>query len=222
MIQKNRLTFLKILPILRLNTRIFAPTAIDQIIKEYGRDPFLILMSCLLSLRTRDRVSVKISQKLFERASTPAALIRLSQDELEKIIRPVGFYRSKAATLKEVSNKILTQFNSTVPQKIEELLSLKGIGRKTANLVIGYAYNIPALCVDTHVHRLSNRLGLVQTKTVEQTETALKKIVPKNCWIELNRLMVSWGQNVCRPVSPACSQCSIFYLCQRANLKKIK
>ena len=211
---------IKILSILRNETKKFTLPAADQIIKEYGKDPFLILISCLLSLRTRDVTSVKISRQLFRRARTPKALIAIPQQELEVMLRPIGFYRRKAAIIKHVSNELLTRFGGRVPSNSEDLLSIKGIGQKTANLVLGYAYGIPAICVDTHVHRLSNRLGLVKTKTPDQTEKALQQIVAKKNWIELNHLFVLWGQNICTPVVPICSKCSLFYLCPRIGVKK--
>lgn len=212
--------FLHILKVLRLNTKKFALPAIDTIIKEYGKDPFLILISCLLSLRTRDVMSVKVSRQLFERARTPTSLVAIPQKELETIFRPIGFYRRKADIVKHVSSEILTRFHGKVPKTSHELLSIKGIGQKTANLVLGYAYNIPAICVDTHVHRLSNRLGLVSTKTPEQTEKALEKIVPKKNWIELNHLFVLWGQNICTPVAPKCSRCCLSPICPKIGVKK--
>jgi endonuclease-3 len=165
---------------------------------KYHNDPFLILISCLLSLRARDTVTLPISEKLFSQAKTPQALLKISVPELEKIIHPIGFFHQKARTLHNVSRDLIKRFHSKVPDNEEDLLSMKGVGRKTANLVLGVAFNIPAICVDTHVHRLANQLGLVTTKTPEQTEYALKKIVPKKDWIELNRLLVVWGQQVPR------------------------
>lgn len=211
---------LKIIQLLRNNTKNFALPAADQIIREFGKDPFLILISCLLSLRTRDVTSVKISRQLCAMARTPQELLAITQEKLEELFRPIGFYRRKAAIVRHVSKEILTRFHGKVPKTDKELLSIKGIGQKTANLVLGYAYGIPAICVDTHVHRLSNRLGLVKTKTPEQTEKALQHIVPQKYWIELNRLFVLWGQNICTPVAPICSQCVLSPICPKIGVKK--
>jgi len=168
------------------------------IAKKYHNDPFLILVSCLLSLRARDTMTLPVSEKLFLRARTPDQLLKIPIHELEKIVHPLGFYRQKARTLHSVSKELITRFNGKVPHTEEDLLSLKGVGRKTANLVLGVAFGIPAICVDTHVHRLSNALGLVRTKTPDQTEVALKKIIPEKDWIEFNKLLVVWGQQVPR------------------------
>ena len=194
--------------------------AVTQIVKEYGRDPFLVLVSCLLSLRTKDTVSFPASQKLFQLAKNPQQLLKIPSSQLETIIYPVGFYRQKAKQLHEMSRQLIEQFDGKVPQTEQELLSLKGVGRKTANLVLGEGFGIPAICVDTHVHRISNRLGLVKTKTPEETEVALKELLPKRYWIAYNRLLVMWGQNVCVPISPFCSRCAIYDLCQRVGVKK--
>ena len=141
--------------------------------------------------------------------------MKISISQLEKIIFTAGFYKQKSQTLIEVSNTLLTKFNSIVPKTREELLSIKGIGRKTANLVLGKAFNIPAICVDVHVHRISNRLGIIKTKTVEETETELEKIIPQDLWIEWNKYLVIWGQNKCTPRKPKCSRCAINLLCQK-------
>jgi endonuclease-3 len=168
-----------------------------RIAREYRADPFLILISCLLSLRTRDIISYAVSKKLFAIASTPQALIALPLSQLESIIYPTGFYHKKAETLQSVSHALLDRFNGKVPKTSEELLSLPGVGRKTANLVLAEAFDIPAICVDTHVHRLANTLGLVSTKTPEATERELEKIIPKSRWIQAHRLLVMCGQNNC-------------------------
>lgn len=197
------------------------PTMTSSIISLYGQDPFLVLMSCLLSLRTKDAVTLQASLRLFQKAITPQDIIDLSVETLAKIIYPVGFYRRKAVLLPEVCQDLLNRFGGKVPSSYQELLSIKGVGHKTANLVLGEGFGIPAICVDTHVHRISNRLGLVSTQTPQQTEEALKQLLPKEYWIEFNRLVVIWGQNICVPVSPFCSRCSIYDLCERkAVLRK--
>jgi endonuclease-3 len=162
------------------------------------KDPFFVLVSCLLSLRSRDTVTLPISQNLFSRVTSPQEMLDIPLQDLEEIIRPIGFFHQKARTLKHVSAELLNRFNGRVPSSEADLLSIKGIGRKTANLVLGLSFGIPAICVDTHVHRLSNQLGLVSTKTPEQTEEALKKILLKKDWIEFNNLLVTWGQKVPR------------------------
>jgi endonuclease III len=191
-----------------------------SIVEEYGRDPFLILISCLLSLRTRDTVSLPASQRLFEYAKTPHELIKLSPSTIQKIIYPVGFYRVKAANLIKVSHQLINDFSGKVPATEEALLTLAGVGRKTANLVLAEGFQIPALCVDTHVHRISNRLGLVSTQTPAETEEALKQLLPKRYWAEVNNLLVMWGQNVCVPISPLCSGCALLPLCPQRGVTR--
>lgn len=191
-----------------------------QLIELYGRDPFLILISCLLSLRARDPVTFEVSKKLFERVRTPQELVKVPIHELEEVFYTLGFYHRKARVVVEVSQELLARFNGIVPSTREELLTLPGVGLKTANLVLSEAFQIPALIVDTHVHRLSNRLGWVQTTTPEQTEAELQKIVPKTEWTELSRLLVMWGQNVCVPISPWCSKCVLSPLCPKVGVGK--
>lgn len=203
---------------LRQATRDMVKPAVTTIIKEYGKNPFLILVSCVLSLRTKDTISLPASRRLFSLARTPEQLRDLSLSEIEKTIYSVGFYRQKARQLHAISVDIIEKFNGNVPRTEQELLSLVGVGRKTANLVLGEAFDIPAICVDTHVHRISNRLGLVNTKTVEETEYALKKILPSEYWIEYNKLLVMWGQNICVPIAPWCSRCAIADLCPKKDV----
>ncbi len=210
----------KIIKTLREATKNMVAPAATQIVEEHGRDPFLILISCLLSLRTKDTVSLPASQRLFKVAKTPQEILKIPRLELEKIIYPVGFYRIRAIQLHEVSHELIERFDSTVPNNEEDLLSLKGVGPKTAALVLGEAFGIPAICVDTHVHRISNRLGLVKTKKPQETEQELKKVLPKEHWIEYNKLLVIWGQNVCVPISPFISKCAIADLCPRVGVKK--
>lgn len=163
--------------------------------KEYGRDPYLVLIACLLSLRSRDVVTIHVCRELFTYARTPQELLRIPIKQLEKIIHKIGFFRKKAETLRSVSNELIERFGGKVPHTEQELLSLKGVGRKTANLVLSEGFNQPAICVDVHVHRLANQLGLVHTKTPEQTEYALQKIFPQKDWRDINRLLVMLGQN---------------------------
>lgn len=193
---------------------------ITQIIESYGKDPFLILISCLLSLRARDTNTIKICKELFSVAKTPQEILNLDTTKLEKILYSGAFYKKNTKLLKEVSFSFLTKFDGKVPNNEGDLLSINGIGRKTANLVLAKAFDIPAICVDVHVHRISNRLGLVDTSTVEETEQALKLITPKEYWADINELFVTWGQNICVPVSPFCSKCILSPLCPKLRVKR--
>lgn len=215
---RNRV--LKILGILRTATKSMNKPASQEIVSRFGRDPFLVLVSCILSLRTRDTISFPASCRLFEHAKTPAALLDLSTATIEKLIYPSGFYHQKARTLHIISHDIIMRFNGVVPHTKEELMSLHGVGPKTANLVLAEGFGIPALVVDTHVHRISNRLGIIQTKTPEETEQALMDIIPKEHWIEWSHFLVIWGQNICVPISPFCSICPLLPLCERRGVIK--
>jgi len=184
-----------ILDILEHATRSMIPPMSVLLVRDFGRDPFIILISCLLSLRARDRVCYPICKQLFSRIRTPEALRAMNINELEEIIRPIGFYHRKAYTLQRVCAELIERFQGKVPANEGDLLSLYGVGRKTANLVLSEGFEMPGLCVDTHVHKIANRLGLVSTKTPQETEKALKKLVPKKRWRDINRLFVVWGQN---------------------------
>ncbi len=182
------------------------------------KSPFLVLISCIMSLRTKDETTLPASERLFKLADTPETMIKLSASQIEKAIFPVGFYKTKARTILGICKDIIEKFNHKVPDDIETLLTMKGVGRKTANLVLTEGFNIPAMCVDTHVHRISNRFGYIQTKSPEETEWALRKKLPKKHWIDYNALLVTWGQNVCKPVSPLCSRCSVSRYCAKSNV----
>ncbi|MFA5139812.1 MAG: endonuclease III [Elusimicrobiota bacterium] len=181
-------------------------------------DPFLVLVSCILSLRTKDPVTEAASERLFGLASTPQALARLPVPSIEKAIYPVGFYRTKARTLRDLSRTLLREHGGKVPDTMEALLAFKGVGRKTANLVLTVGFGKPGICVDTHVHRISNRLGYVRTKTPEETEMALMKKLPERYWLVYNELLVAFGQNVCVPVSPWCSRCGVERWCAKRGV----
>lgn len=187
---------------------------------EQRKDPFRVLVSCILSLRTKDEVTAAASKRLFELASTPAALAALGEDKIEETIYPAGFYRTKARTLKDLARDIIERHGGRVPDTMEGLLGLRGVGRKTANLVLTMGFGKAGICVDTHVHRIVNRWGLVQTKTPEKTETALREVLPRRYWIGINDLLVRYGQNICRPVSPFCTRCAISNFCARKGVKK--
>lgn len=187
----------------------------------YGANaPFKVLISTVLSLRTKDATTEKASHRLFARAETPQALLGLRAAEIESLIYPVGFYRTKARNILQICRRLLEKFGGKVPDDLETLLTFRGVGRKTANLVMTVGYGKPGICVDTHVHRLSNRWGLVKTRTPEETEMELRRILPKRYWIRFNDLLVSYGQNLCVPVSPFCSRCKIRKYCPRVGVHK--
>jgi len=189
-------------------------------ISKRGATPFQVLVSTLLSLRTKDEVTAKACERLFEVARTPREILGLDEDEIKKLIYPVGFYPTKAKRLKEISRILMAEYDSKVPDEIDELLKLPGVGRKTANLVLIEGYKKDAICVDTHVHRISNRVGYVETKTPDDTEFALRKKLPIRHWLRYNELLVAFGQVVCRPVSPFCSKCPVERVCPKKAVKK--
>jgi len=186
-------------------------------VSEERFDPYQVLISCLLSLRTKDQTTAQATHRLFKVADNPVDMVKLTAKRIQKLIYPVGFYRNKSRVLIGVSRKINQDFAGRVPGRLEDLLALKGIGRKTANLVLGLGFGIPAICVDTHVHRISNRLGWVKTRTPEETEKALEKIIPKRWWVDLNSWLVAFGQNICVPISPFCSRCRVNSFCERTH-----
>ena len=179
---------------------------------------FKILISTVLSLRTKDKTTEEASHRLFEVAQTPSQLLKLSIPEIERLIYPVGFYHTKAKNLVKICHQLESRFDGRVPASMEELLSLPGVGRKTANLVMTVGHGKHGICVDTHVHRISNRWGLVKTRTPEETEMALRKTLPKRYWIEYNDLLVAFGQNLCVPISPFCSRCKISRYCPKVSV----
>jgi len=185
---------------------------------EEHSGPFPILISTILSLRTKDEVTAIAAERLLALARTPEEMLKLSEGKIIKAIYPVGFYRIKAKTILNISKELIDRFHSRVPDTIEQLLTLKGVGRKTANLVVALGYNKEGLCVDTHVHRISNRLGYVKTKTPDETEFALRKKLPSKYWLRYNTLMVAFGRHVCVPISPFCSRCPVFAYCDRVNV----
>ncbi|OPY79920.1 MAG: Endonuclease III [Syntrophorhabdus sp. PtaU1.Bin153] len=193
---------------------------VTKISRSDAGNPFLILVSTLLSLRTKDETTDMVMQKLMERATTPPEILEIPLEELETTLYPVGFYRNKAAVLKAVSRTIIDRYNGIVPDTVEELLTIKGVGRKTANLVVTEAYGKPGICVDTHVHRISNRIGIVATRNPHETEEALRKILPKEYWIIYNTLLVAFGRKTCKPISPFCSTCPLAHLCKKVGVTR--
>jgi endonuclease-3 len=193
-------------------------TPVVTLIAESSDSPFKVLISCILSLRTQDSTTAQASRRLFALADSPETIMRLSAKKIEQVIFPVGFYRTKAKTILEICRNLNENYRGRVPDEIDELIKFKGVGRKTANLVVTLGYNKPGICVDTHVHRISNRWGYVKTATPEKTEVALRQKLPKQYWIEYNDLLVSFGQQLCRPISPLCSQCPVAKYCSQIGV----
>ena len=183
------------------------------------KSPYLVLVSCLLSLRTKDETTLPAAERLFALAQTPARMLELSIRDIERAIYPVGFYRTKAQRILDISRVLIRDYKGRVPATMEALLSLKGVGPKTANLVLVEGFGKPGICVDTHVHRISNRLGYVRTRTPEETEKALREKLPQKLWKDINWILVLWGQNVCRPVSPKCSACPVSKICRKIGVQ---
>jgi len=187
-------------------------------VAHYAETPFTVLISCVLSLRTQDKTTDAASERLFRLAKTPQAMHRLPLRSIRKAIYPVGFYKTKAKHIKKICDMLLQAHGGQVPAHLEELLELPGVGRKTANLVVTEGFGKPGICVDTHVHRITNRWGYVKTKTPNDTETALRKKLPKAYWIKINELLVTYGQNLCKPISPLCSRCRLRPWCPRRGV----
>ncbi|TXJ56134.1 endonuclease III [Brachyspira aalborgi] len=198
--------------LLKVTKRMPMPV-VTEIKLVTNRDAYKILISTMLSLRTKDSTTRDASMRLFEKAGNPKDMLKLSEEEIAKLIYPVGFYRIKAKNILEVSQTIIDDYNGKVPNEIDELLKLRGVGRKVANLVITEAFDKYGICVDTHVHRISNRFGYVSTKKPEQTEFALRKKLPKKYWRVYNDTLVIYGQNLCKPINPLCNQCSVSKYC---------
>ncbi|MBI3062447.1 MAG: endonuclease III [Deltaproteobacteria bacterium] len=193
-------------------------TPIVTVVAQSSESPFHVLISCILSLRTQDATTARASHRLFALANTPAEMLKLSARKIEKAIFPVGFYRTKAKNIRAICRALLETYSGKVPDEIDELLKLKGVGRKTANLVVTLGYRKPGICVDTHVHRISNRWGYVRTKNPKETEFALREKLPRQYWLEYNDLLVTFGQHLCRPISPMCSRCQVKKYCARVGV----
>lgn len=193
-------------------------TPVVTLMAETYASPFRVLISCILSLRTQDATTAKASHRLFAVADSPEAMVRLTAKKIEKLIYPVGFYKTKARQIREICHTIIDRHAGKVPDEIDELLQFKGVGRKTANLVVTLGYNKPGICVDTHVHRISNRWGYIKTATPAKTEIALRAKLPKKYWIEYNNWLVNFGQHLCRPISPLCSKCPVKKYCRQIGV----
>lgn len=203
---------------LKKAVRKFRTPSVTVIAKK--NDPFAVLVSCIISLRTRDEVTELASARLFTLAKLPAELLELSNAKIEKAIYPAAFYRNKTKSLKDLCQVLVKEYSGKVPDKLEDLLKLKGVGRKTANLTLILGHNKPGICVDIHVHRISNRWGYVKTKSPDETEMVLREILPKRFWKGYNDLLVSFGQNLCKPVSPFCSSCPVEDQCPKIGVNR--
>lgn len=209
-----------VLRIVKREIRQWEEPVLGVVARESNRDPFRILISCLLSLRTKDKTTGEASARLYALAHQPATMLTIPLRQIEQAIYPVCFYRTKAKSIHAICRRLLEVYGGAVPDSIEELVTLSGVGRKTANLVVTVAFGKPGICVDIHVHRISNRWGYVKTETPEETEVALRNKLPKQHWITFNDLLVPYGQHLCQPVSPFCSQCKLTEYCDRVGVKK--
>ncbi|MDR2952965.1 MAG: endonuclease III [Treponema sp.] len=192
--------------------------SVNTVAEHYHRDPWAILVSTILSLRTKDEVTLKTSKRLLEKAPSPADMVAIEEEKIAKLAYPAGFYRTKAASLKKIAVILLEQHDGKVPAFMDALLALPGVGRKTANLVLAEAFDIAAICVDIHVHRISNRCGWLSSRCPEETEIIMKDILPQKYWKRINRILVLYGQKLCRPVSPYCSRCVIKEHCAQISV----
>ncbi len=200
--------------ILARNSARFAMPSVTRISKQ-AKDPFRVLVSCILSLRTKDKVTAEASQRLFALAEAPAGMVRLNARQIARAIYPVGFYRTKSIRIRGICKRLLEEFGGKVPSDFDALMTFKGVGRKTANIVMTYGFGKKGyLAIDTHCHRVPNRLGWVTTKTPEQTEEALKRVLPKRYWRDFNNIFVQFGQNICRPARPNCPECPVSRYCK--------
>ncbi len=207
-----------VLKIIKQKNKEFVEPVVTTISRK--QTPFHVLISCILSLRTKDQTTREASDRLFAVAGNPEDMMRLSAERIEKLIYPVGFYRTKAKTIRIICGKLIKIYKGSVPDEIDELLKLKGVGRKTANLVVTLGYKKPGICVDVHVHRITNRWGYVETKNPKETEFVLREKLPKKYWLTVNDLLVTFGQNICTPVSPKCSICPVIAYCQKTGVTR--
>lgn len=209
----------KILKIIEKSTNQWKLPSVSTI-AQGPPSPFRVLIATLLSLRTKDDVTMAASRRLFHMADTPESMILLTGKQIEKLIYPVAFYRNKSAHILTICKDLINEHNGIVPRDIETLLKFKGVGRKTANLVLILGYDIPAMCVDTHVHRISNRMGYIKTRNPDESEQKLRQKLPEKYWMKYNDLLVTYGQNLCKPVSPLCSSCRVASYCPKIGVTK--
>lgn len=192
--------------------------SVSLIALNYNKNPFCILISTIISLRTKDKITLEASNRLFSFATNPTDLLKLSEKKIEELIYPCAFYKKKTKTIINISKTLIKNFNSEVPKTQKQLLSLSGVGIKTANLTLNLAFDIQAICVDCHVHQIANRIAWINTKTAEESEKELQKIMPKKYWIILNELLVSFGQYICTPINPKCNSCSLNDICKKKGV----
>jgi endonuclease III len=216
--EKGDFNIAEVVKELKKTVKGFRTPSVTVIAKK--NDPFAVLISCIISLRTRDDVTEPASARLFVLAKSPAELLKLSDAKIKKAIYPAAFFRNKAKSMKEMCKVLVKEYSGKVPDRLEELLKLRGVGRKTANMTLTLGYNKPGICVDIHVHRICNRLGYVETKSPDETEMVLRKILPKRYWKGFNDLLVSFGQNLCKPVSPFCGSCPILQTCPQIGVTR--
>ena len=210
----------QVIALISKEARKFREPIVTAVANE-TRDPYQVLVGCLLSLRTKDETTAGACERLFRLANTPQQMVKLKQSQIEKAVYPVGFYRVKTRRILDISKTLLNEYKGNVPRTMDELLKLKGVGRKTANIVLTYGFNDPeGLPVDVHCNRIPNRLGWVKTKTPEETEMKLRELIPKKYWLQFNDSFVLFGQNVCKPISPFCSRCIVKNYCKRVGVKK--
>lgn len=212
---KNFISKINIDKIVELLKKAKQPQSDFVKLMDSFKDPYLVLIACILSLRTNDKTTYPATLRMLELGKTPKDFANCDVKELEKAIYPVGFYSNKAKQIVELSKILVEKYNSKVPDSIEELCKFNGVGRKTANLTLSLGFNKPAICVDVHVHRIFNRIGYVKTKTPDETEFALREILPKKYWIDINTLLVTHGQNICKPIKPKCNECPIANYCNK-------
>ncbi len=205
-----------VINILKKETKKWKSPVVTEISRK--KDPFKVLISCLLSLRTKDETTAGASKRLFALGDTPSQLLKINKKKIEEAIYPVGFYKRKTETIQHICHKLIQDYNGEIPKEIDELLKLKGVGRKTANLVVTLGYGKPGICVDTHVHRISNRFGYIKSGKPDETEFKLREKLPRKYWIDYNDLLVTFGQNICRPISPFCSKCLVYKYCGRVGV----
>jgi endonuclease-3 len=217
----NTKTLVQVITILQIESKNW-DVPIVTLVSKRSRDPYQVLISTMLSLRTKDEVTSQASTRLFKRANSPRTMLSLSTQDIQDLIYPVGFYKTKAANILKVSRILINQYCGNVPDTLDELLKFPGVGRKTANLVITLGFNKPGICVDTHVHRISNRFGYVKTKTPEKTEMALRDKLPLEWWIPYNDILVAFGQTLCKPVSPWCSRCRVENFCEKTDVNRFR
>jgi len=215
----NVRTMEKVLRVLEAESRGWN-VPIVTLVANTGKDPYRVLVSCLLSLRTKDETTAGAVKRLFAVADDPGAMMGLSVRRIERLIYPVGFYRNKARRIRELSDDILNRCGGRIPSTVEGLLRFRGVGRKTANLVVAEGFGKPAVCVDIHVHRITNRLGFVKTRDPNETETVLRSRLPRRWWRKINAILVAFGQCHCRPVSPFCSTCRVRKVCEKNGVER--